>query len=681
MSVRGSQKAKWSKVVKHGVVLGGVVLGTMNCLPGQDGALDFAAFEMRSFDDCDELEAHLKDRASQKAQLQSVAAISGSAWSPAGFSDNTPGDTSATNNQEQGVDEADVFKVDDRYAYALHGGKLVIAGAEGEGSGERFQIANGRVLSQTPIQGQPFEMHLAGDKVMILARTERTELEERFQSAAVARDKDVPVFKAALYDVSDRTSPKLLREVLLEGQHLASRRIDNKVHIVTQAMLGGPALDEAPAGGERWLTARRNSIRAARIDSWLPSYYDVKYQGGQASTDVERCSCRDTWQSPSADGDDLLAVYTLDLADAEKSVTTSAVIGEGGHVYASTKQLVVGFPDQGKKAPQRVQTPDDFEDDPFADDPFGDNEDAFAEDFADDGKITYLHQFNIRTDGKIAYGGSGQVDGWILNQFSISEHEGILRVATMNGEIGAGDARSNVFTLKSTRKASQSYQSDEGASGSFLKVIGELRNIAPNEDLYSTRFRGDIAYLITFRETDPLWTIDLSDPTEPRVLGELMVPGYSTYIHPISDSRILAVGRGGWQDDNGVKLSLFDVGRLSAPSVVDEHVIGDQSTTSEALEEHRAFNYMSKYGILALPIQQGGNANLQLWRVRTNASFVLEGVLDHGSMAQRGNSVVRRSLLSGRYLWALSEAGLSITDMESLDTVARIDLEDGDIED
>lgn len=681
----GSQRVGWRRWLVHGLLMSGVMVMTVNCFPGQDGALDFAAFEMRSFNDCDELEAHLKERAAQKAELQSVASIAGRSWSPAGFADNTPGDTSATNNQERGVDEADVFKVDERYAYALHGGKLVIAEAEGSGSGERFQIASARVVSQTPIQGQAFEMHLAGDKVLVMARTEREEIEEHFQATAVSRDKDVPVFKAMLFDVSNRAEPKVLRELLLEGDHLASRRIGDKVHLVTQAMLGGPAPSEAPSGGERWLTGRYNAIRVASIDSWLPSFYDVRYQNGQTETDVERCSCRDTWQSPSAEGDDLIVIYTVDLSDAEKAVGTSAIIGEGGHVYASTSHLVVGFPNEGSAKPRRVATPDD--EDPFGDDPFGDdpfNDDAFAEEGPVDGKITHLHQFDIGSGGKIDYSGSGEVEGWILNQFSMSEHNNVLRVATMTGDIGASNARSHIFTLKTTRKQSESYLSSPSNAGSpdvYLKVLGELRNIAPDEDLYSTRFRGNTAYLITFRETDPLWTIDLSDPSEPRVLGELMVPGYSTYIHPISDDRLLAVGRGGWQDDEGLKLSLFDVSRLSAPSVVEEHVFGDQSTQSEALEEHRAFNYMESYGVLAIPVEQRNASNLQLWRVKRNTGFNLLGVVDHRSMAQGGDWTVRRSLLSGHYLWALSEAGLSITDMDSMEDVAFLDLPDGQIED
>ncbi len=657
-------RRNWRHTLGHFLILAGVTTLTINCFPGADGALDFNAFEMRSFDDCNALESHLKERASQKASAQSVAAISGSVWRPAGFEQNTPGDTSATNNQERGVDEADVFKVDDRFAYALHGGNLVIAQAEGQGSGERFQVSDGHLVSETPIEGEAFEMHLSGDRVMIIARTQRREIEERFQARPISRSADKPVFKAVLYDVSDRSKPTLLREVILEGEHLSSRRINSKIYIVSKALLGGPEPEATPSGGERWLTARRNNIRSASLDAWLPSVYDIKYDGTEAKTDVQRCSCKSTFQSPSATGDDLIAIYTLDIQDGNKSITTSAVIGEGGHVYASTDTLVVAFPGEDARRARRIETDEDEFDDSFNESP-------------DSEQVTHLHQFEIN-NGKIAYEGSGQVDGWILNQFSLSEYNNVLRVATMTGERGQSNARSHVFTLKSERKSFESY-STKNTIKNYLSILGEVRDIAPDEDLYAAHFQGEIGYLITFRETDPLWTIDLSDPKNPEVLGELMVPGYSTYIHPISNNRLLAVGRGGWVEDEGIKLSLFDVSRLSAPTDLHEHVVGDQNTMSEALTEHRAFNYMPDYKTLALPIKQTTNDSLQLYRVE-NSRFIFQGTVNHRNMAEAGNWTVRRSLLSGKYLWALSEAGISITNMDNQNTVAEIDLRDGKVQ-
>jgi len=146
------------------------------------------------------------------------------------------------------------------------------------------------------------------------------------------------------------------------------------------------------------------------------------------------------------------------------------------------------------------------------------------------------------------------------------------------------------------------------------------------------------------------------------------VPGWSTYLHPIDNGRLLAIGRNG-----GIKLSLFDVSNLDSPRAIQERVEGGSGSESEALQEHRAFRYLSEQQLLAVPMQTGGSNGLHLYRV-TGSGFDPVAVIDHGAIGNSSASVVRRAYQIGDYLYGYSDAGISITDLSSFQTRATVDL-------
>jgi uncharacterized secreted protein with C-terminal beta-propeller domain len=199
---------------------------------------------------------------------------------------------------------------------------------------------------------------------------------------------------------------------------------------------------------------------------------------------------------------------------------------------------------------------------------------------------TIVHLIDI-ANGGILYGGSGEVPGRILNQFSMDEYEGYFRTAT------AASAHENgVFVLDRN-----------------LTIVGRLENIAPGENFHSARFMGDLCYLVTFRKVDPLFTIDLSDPTEPRMLGELKITGYSDYLHPYDQDHLIGVGKetvaaedGPYSWYQGLKISLFDVTDKSTPEELGNYVIGDRGTDSPVLYEHKAFLFDKERSLLVLPV-------------------------------------------------------------------------------
>jgi len=182
----------------------------------------------------------------------------------------------------------------------------------------------------------------------------------------------------------------------------------------------------------------------------------------------------------------------------------------------------------------------------------------------------------------------------VLNQYSMSEYQGRLRVATttsgVGSSIGSSESANNVFVLES--------------QNGVLEIVGRAENIAPGESIQSARFVGPRGFLVTFRQIDPLFTLDLSDPTQPTIVGQLKVPGFSTFIVPMDSDHLLTVGQYVPQDNRaagGVQLSIFDISDFAHPSLMSSQVIG-QGASSEALFDPKAFTYFPEQNLLALPV-------------------------------------------------------------------------------
>jgi uncharacterized secreted protein with C-terminal beta-propeller domain len=191
---------------------------------------------------------------------------------------------------------------------------------------------------------------------------------------------------------------------------------------------------------------------------------------------------------------------------------------------------------------------------------------------------------------------TGNIPGMPLNQFSLDEHNNYLRIATTVGM--SGKTENDVYVLDKD-----------------LKIVGSVKGLGMEERIYSVRFIGDRGYIVTFRETDPFYVLDLSDPTNPQVKGELKIPGYSSYLHPIEEHLILGIGKEGWK----VKISLFDVSSATEPKEVDKYTLDEY--WSDVLETHHAFLLDKKHEIFFLPGSKGGyifsysNQTLELKKV------------------------------------------------------------------
>lgn len=286
-----------------------------------------------------------------------------------------------------------------------------------------------------------------------------------------------------------------------------------------------------------------------------------------------------------------------------------------------------------------------------------------------------------------AYICSGVVPGRLLNQFSMDEYAGNLRVATTTGQMGwgGGGSSSNVYVLDSD-----------------MALLGKLEGLAPGEQIYSSRFFGDRAYVVTYMRIDPFFVIDLSDVANPKLVGSLEVPGFSDYLHPYGDDHVIGIGQDTLADPSGafswfqgLKLSLFDVTDVAKPAEEDKVVIGDRGTTSEAQNDHRAFMFDEERGILAFPVnlyQDESNPDPNGWnwtygsyvyqgvyvyKVSLDGGFQFVGRVTHGSDGQPysyDTLTVRRSLYIDDVLYTISSGMVKMNALSDLAELGSIEL-------
>ena len=300
----------------------------------------------------------------------------------------------------------------------------------------------------------------------------------------------------------------------------------------------------------------------------------------------------------------------------------------------------------------------------------------------------YSSIYRVHVDGsELAFEAKGSVPGYVLNQYSMDEYNGHFRIAT---NWYGGTQTNNVYVLNMS-----------------LAVVGRLENLATGENLHSVRFIGDKCYLVTFKKTDPLFVIDLSQPTNPKVLGSLKIPGYSDYLHPYDESHIIGVGKetveaseGDFAWYQGLKLSLFDVSNVNEPKQLSKYVIGDRGTDSPVLSEPKAFLFNKTRNLLVIPVNlaeidktavaPGPNAygtmvwqGVYVFRLTLNGGFEVRGTvtqMENNVTSQYGNYRVNsdywinRALYIGNTLYTVSSARVQLNSLENMALIAKVDL-------
>jgi hypothetical protein len=621
--------------------------------------------------------------------------------------DDGASDYSTTNTQVTGVDEADFVKNDNQYIYVLADGRFTIIDA--------WPAAEAHVVSSIPVEGEPKKLYVHDDRAVIYSSLDPLEAADDpglwwgGGVAPVANGYYDPSectygydcdfrgdgrgLHVTIFDIEDKSSPKLQRESELNGSYLNSRRVGSVVYTAItfpEVTLPGvkywpeglldnfgyscepPDLDENEVKVAFALLRLTNRalIEESSIHDYLPSIRDTRYaNGGRIEEDGLLNRCEGFYLSNARDGRQFLSLLSFDMTELD-ALNTTTIVGRPGAVYANERSLYVAVRHDHWTMP--VWYFDDPEQRPEA---------------------TTVHKFrlypgNIATD----YRGSGVVKGRILNQFAMDEHDEHLRIATTTGHLPSPDVHSTMSVLRDV----------EGE----LLVAGEVDGIAPTEDIRSVRFDGDVGFVVTFKKTDPLFVFDLSKADAPKIRGELKIPGFSTYMHLMDDSHLLTIGydaddQGSFAWFQGVQLQIIDLADLEDPRLIHKEVIGTRGSTSEATTNHLAFNYFGSRDLLAIPMTicegsgSGGSyahemtfGGLLVYNVTTGEGFNLLGGVPHatpesgpdywsacGNWWTNSNSLVQRSIFMESYVYSIAPDKINVAHIDDpAEVLVSIDL-------
>ncbi len=562
------------------------------------------------------------------------------------------GITSGTNTQVNGVDEADFVETDGQYLYVAHNGQLQIVGADLT------------VAYQTSLSGNVVGQFLAGDRLTVITQSGYSWYGPMVRMAWGPWWAIDPQTTVTVYDVTDRTAPTVVTQTMFDGRYQEARSVDGVVYLVLQRGLDLPAPSytdtpvtpdtSEPVDGQadllmkpgRWeptITAYRTyetwDQYVARVGDEivglsLPHAYSVDAEGNSVDLGVV-AGATDIVRPHTGGAQSVLTLVSVDSSSSGSAFADSvgALVASGNNtVYMTQGAMYVGT--------QEYQ---------YTDTGSSDN--------------TRIDRFVI-AGTQVAWQASGVVSGTLLNQFAMEEHDGYLNVATHT------NASELINGTWSTRNDNGVYVLD--TAGDTLDVVGSLTGLAPGEHLYAARFVGDTAYLVTFLQTDPLFAIDLSDPTAPTLLGELIIPGFSNYLQSVGEGLLLGIGQereaGSW--NTNVHATLFDVSDPTKLTEITRQFLTEntQWSSSDAQFDHHALLYSAEDGLLVVPVyasgydpQTGVYRSEQLLKVmRITAS----GIEVLGEI--RTDQSVFRTVRIGDVLYAISDSSVTAYNISDL---------------
>ena len=517
------------------------------------------------------------------------------------------GDYSGTNVQVSGIDEADVVKTDGDYIYYIAGDQLVILKAEGP---KTHLVSVTRFLeSEENWWGYGSEMFVLGDRLMILTQGESLVWSGPDQQSQ-------PRTLSLVYDISDRSKPVHLTTLGQSGNYVSARLADGYVYLVTSQRV--------------WNILREDAA------TFLPSLS----AGAQGKT----LSLDSIYLYPQAQRPVYTVVSAFDLKNGLEQCASRAALGGASEIYCNGELLVTASSTYRKEIS------------PIAPDENGKNVQITR-----GGSLTDLMLFSL-DQGNIAFLSSGSVQGSLINQFAMDIHQDVLRLVTTVNEwtqyiytdgVDSYDYEDRVYNCL--------YTLDRN-----LEPLGALENLAENEWVESVRFDGDIAYFVTFRQVDPLFTVDVSNPSAPRVLSSLKIPGFSEYLHGFGAGRLLGIGYNADEETGrteGVKLSMFDT--ADPANVTEKHKQSVDASHTVVGYNHKAILVSLDKNIIAFP----ADGKYFIYAYDDAAGFALKGQI---AMKNGDYLDSLRGLYIGDYLYVLSVKGLevlSLTDFASVKTV------------
>ena len=396
--------------------------------------------------------------------------------------------------------------------------------------------------------------------------------------------------------ITDNT-PKIVETLRIQGDYVSARSVGGTARVIIRydPQHRFPFVYPQSKTGEQTAeAANRSAVMNSTIADWLPRYTtdDTALDKGRQLT-----ACDNTHAPSVFSGFGVAVVMSVPMASRFNPANSTAVMAPGDTVYASVESLYLATTTWDN--PQEDEAEQDTSDIGIEPDLPG-----FIVPDPQRNRRTSIHRFSITDAANAVYEASGDVSGFIHNQFSLSEHEGHLRVVTTTGDTWGWARRDNAESGVSESQVRVLRQ-----DGDRLVEVGSVGDIGKGERVQSVRFVGDIGYVVTFRQIDPFYTIDLSDPADPLIRGELKIPGFSSYLHPISDDLVLGVGSDA--DDEGAvtgaKVSLFDVSDLDNPR--ETAVWAAPDGWSDIGWDHRAFLWWAPDNLAVIPVSVHGGSN------------------------------------------------------------------------
>jgi hypothetical protein len=526
---------------------------------------------------------------------------------------------STTNNQEEGVDEPDIVKTDGSTIFTVSGSTLHAVTAGGDAPKLAGSLAlgstgyGGRLL----LRGSRLIVISSGGPIMALAQA----------SSAAGRTVVTEV------DVHDPAAMKVTRTMTIDGAFVDARQNGATARVVISSAPRAVALSSARARPSGWVPARRfHSALTGR-----------RYTRPVASCDAVR-------RPAQFSGLGMLTILTIDLDRGLWAADSDALMADAQVVYGSKASLYV--------ATQKWISP------------------ATPVDSLPGGTTTVIDRFDVSDPGRTTLTSSGEVPGYLLNQFSLSEDAGVLRVASTSRPIWWGDQ---------PQAQSESFVTVLREDAGRLVRVGGLSGLGRGQQIYSVRFLGDRGYVVTFRRVDPLYTLDLATPAEPKIAGQLELEGYSAYLHPLGDGMLLGIGRAvavSGNEPSGTQLELFDVSDAAAPRLLARTTLGGGSS-SQVEYDHHAFLFWAPAKLAVLPIQTydvapgpAGTTSSQGFTgaigYRIDASGIAEvGRITHDA-ANGTVAPIDRSLVVGDRLFTISDAGVMASSLDTLSPQAFV---------
>lgn len=628
--------------------------------------------QFQKFSSCLDLKTYLEDNSAQQVYYDKMFETTGvlppTATPSVEVKDAAPTDSaesavstdySTTNLQVQGVDESDIVKNDGKYIYGVKGNTVRVVQA--------YPVDSMKELDKVTFDDANFyprDLYIDGNsnRMVVLGTVYDSLWDKPYMNQPVSKKMMMPILGEYYYGQVTKV-------------YIFDITDKSNIKNIRDLSYEGDYTSSRKVGDMLYLVMNKNEYGYRFPQGWTEHEVLPLYKDSNAGTVNTIGKCEDVLYVPGSENINYVVVAGIPTSDAQGKVVDEVIVGSSGSIYASTENLYV--------AEQKYSW-------------------FYANPNAENKEQTLVHKFSL-SPSEIKYQGKAEVPGHIINQFSMDESGGNFRIATTLGSVwdSVNPSTNNIYVIDSS-----------------LKQIGKIEGIAPGESIYSVRFLGDRAYMVTFKKIDPFFVIGLSDPKNPKILGKLKIPGFSDYLHPYDENHIIGFGKDAvdaGEDETfmrdldfawyqGLKIAMFDVTDVSNPVEMYKTSIGDRGSDTPVLRDHKALLFDKVKGLMAIPVTVAeipqklkddpktsastyGEIVFQgayVYNVSLDKGFELKGKITHYSPTEvkdkagyywYGESDIQRILYIGENLYTVSQAIVKANLLSDLSEVKSLILE------